>query len=345
MSARVALRRLLAASAALGAVAAALHASRMPGMPGVSGALAAPASVPTPQVPAPAPAAPSAQPAAPTPAPVVALVPDLVDVRRSVLLGPSAQVYAPDPAPSAPRWLRRSAGGVASNVRGAALLDGELIAAGAQTPLYRRRGEQWTLAQLGQRGRVVLGTGPVFSIAIGKQIFVHSAGKVVRVGAAPGAVTALWAASDKLVFLAGEQGVLRRRGAAFVPVPQTEGTLGFSGAAPHAITAQAAVNLRSGLRVRLPGTAVLAVPSPVEPAAVVTLPSGKLALTQQLTSGAVAELPGPALPLAAAVDGAGRALLALPDGVHLLEGSTWTSGALADELPAARPGPPPARSR
>ncbi|MBK7539032.1 MAG: hypothetical protein IPI49_27435 [Myxococcales bacterium] len=305
--------------------------------------------------PAPAAAtAPAAAAAAAAPAPkakaeaalIAALVPDLADVRKSTLLGPSGQLYAPSAAAGALRWIRSSPGGVAATVRAGARLDGEVVAAGSHAPLFRRRRDQWAVAPLGQRGRIVLGTGPVFSVAIGKQVFVHHGGKVVRVGAlATGTPTALWAASDTAIFVATEQGVSRRRGAAFVPVPQTAGTLGFSGATPHAITRDELIDLRAGTRLRLPGGAVLAVVSAGKPAAVVELPSGKLALTRDLRQGTTVDLPTPSLPLAAAVDGSGRAVIALASGLHVLDGATWSAAALSDALPPARPGPAPARSR
>ncbi len=262
--------------------------------------------------------------AAKPPPPVAALLLDDRDVRQSTLLGPSGQIYEPAaPVASgsvgppgsagspgsgaatseAPRWIRRTAGGVSSTVAGAARLDGELLVSGAQTPMFRyREGQpggatspngspgtspttsptaasksspgsrpsgQWLLAQLGQRGRIVYSSGPFFALAIGRQIFV--AGKapaaktaipsvetpptlrLLRVGTAPGNVLALWASSETSIYLLTDQGVFRRRGSAFLPALKQPGVLGFTGAAPHALTADTAINLRTGARVRLPG--------------------------------------------------------------------------------------------
>lgn len=319
-------------------------------------------------------------------APVAAVVLDPKDVRQSVLLGPSGQLYEPAaastaPAPAAtpsaapssppPRWVRRSAGGVSSTLAGAARLDDEIYAAGTQTPLFRRalssssagnngasdaQSKQWKVTRLGQRGRVVFGTGPFFSLSIGRQIFIRVQGRFVRIGTAPAAVVALWASSETAVAFATEQGVFRRRGAAFVLTTKVPGVLGFSGAAPHALTVDTAINLRTGARVRLPGQMLRAVRSESAPAAIVRPPAGPLVLARDLTAPAshISLPPSPGgtgggttdePPAFAAVDAAGRALISASDSVLMYDGTTWQPAALADELPAARPGPSAARSR
>ncbi len=324
-------------------------------------------------------------------APVVAVVLDPKDVRQSVLLGSSGQLYEPaanapakaasapttPAAPAAPadpsgppRWVRRAAGGVSSSVASAARLDDEIYAAGTQTPLFRRalsssrpspgaadeQARQWKVTRLGQRGRVVLGTGPFFSLSIGRQIFIRVRGRFVRIGTAPAAVVALWASSETAVAFATEQGVFRRRGAAFILTTKVPGVLGFSGAAPHALTVDTAINLRTGARVRLPGQMLRAVRSESAPAAIVRPPAGPLVLARDLTApgshislppvaSAPGAVPSDELPAFAAVDAAGRALISASDSVLVYDGTTWQPAALADELPSARPGPSAARSR
>lgn len=261
---------------------------------------------------------------------------------------------------------------------------------------------QWLLAQLGQRGRILYSSGPFFALAIGRQIFV--AGKapaaktaipsvetpptlrLLRVGTAPGNVLALWASSETSMYLLTDQGVFRRRGSAFLPASKQPGVIGFSGAAPHALTADTAINLRTGARVRLPGLLLRVARSSSTPAALVRAPSGALVLARDVTNPArnvelppppAAQLAPPAAPAPApsispsisptpapapstglspaapepsinalvAVDAAGRALLASPSALLVYDGAAWTSGVLADELPAPRPGPAAARSR
>lgn len=362
-------------------------------------------------------ARPPAPPSAPAPRQVTALVFDDGDVRKSTLIGPSGQLYEPAPAaiapgtpgtpgtpgapaPSAARWVRRLAGGVSSTVSGAARADGELIVSGAQTPVFRQREGQWMLAQLGQRGRVLYSAGPFFALAIGKQVFV--AGKppppakgaipsvdpaptlrVSRVGAAPGNVVALWAASEASIYVVTDEGVFRRRGSAFVPALKLPGVVGLSGAAPHALTADTAINLRTGAKTRLAGPLLRVARSDSTPAALLRAPAGGIVLARDVTNAArnvelppppAAQLappaplaspappappasptagrpPPPAIPALpslqalAAVDAAGRAVVASPSVLLVYDGAAWSAGLLLEDLPAPRAGPAPARSR
>ncbi len=340
---------LRAAAVLAGAALAAAAARSAPAAaPGAAAAAIAPGA---------APAAPIATPAlALAPSPVTALVLDGKDLRQSTLIGPSGQVYEPTSpaaaaaatsAATAARWVRRSAGGVSSSVAGAFLLDGQLFAAGASTPLFRRRHNQWQIVHLGQRGRVAFGSGPFFSLAVGRQIFISKEGRFLRTATAPGAVLALWSASETAMLVATDQGVFRRRGNAFSPVGgKLPGVVAFSGAAPHALTAELAINLKTNARVRLPGQLVRAVRSESTPSAIVRTPAGALALARDLTSASSSlALPSPAVPSLAAVDAAGRAVLVSSEGVRVYDGVAWLPTALADELPAPRNGPSPARSR
>ncbi len=309
--------------------------SSTPGLAPTAGTAAPPAGSAAPPAGSAAPPAGSAAPA------LVAIVADLADVRKSELIGASAQRYLAEPGEL--RWLRRSAGGVAVTVRGAARHRGELVVAGGRAPMFRLRGDTWAIAPLGQQGRAMLGTGPVFSIAIGKHIFVDVAGKLTRLGAVPDPVVALWAASERSVFVATEKAVLRRSGATFQALPQSAGAIGFSGASPHAITAGVAIDLRSGTRTALPGNATAAAQSGSKPAALVTTSAGRTALWRH-GQPAPLELPQGLVATSLAVDAEGRALFVGPAGAALLADGSWHTLELADALPAPRPGPGPARS-
>jgi hypothetical protein len=361
-------------------------------------AVAAPASTATSASTAtPASTAPAAAQARPI-ATIATILLDGKDVRRSTLVGPSGQIYEPSTAPSAVapasspgssalsaallapvRWVRRLAGGVSATVASAARLDGELLVSGAQTPLFRQREGQWLIAQLGQRGRVVFSGGPFFAIAIGRQIFIPArpavgaaaavaaaaaSPRLLRIAASPGDVIALWASGENAVYLVTDQGVFRRRGNAFVPALKLPGVLGLTGAAPHAITIDAAVNLRTGARVRLTGQTLRVIKSEATPAAILRSATGSLVLARDLTTAAGnVELPTDAAipaaldpsappsapsstaPTIAAVDAAGRALVASPTALLVYDGTTWSTALLTDELPAPRVGPGAARSR
>jgi hypothetical protein len=375
--ARTAHRSARLAAAALVALAAPLLID-----PPARSAIAAPALT----APASAPAAAPAAPVAPQARPLATILLDRKDVRRSTLVGPSGQIYEPPagastvaPAPSPARWVRSLAGGVSATITGAARVDGELLVSSAQTPLFHRREGHWQLAQLGQRGRVVFSSGPFFAIAIGRQIFVRakppagvaaaaSAPRLLRVGTAPDNVVSLWASGETAIYLVTNQGVFRRRGAAFVPSVKLPGVLGLTGAVPHAVTIDTAINLRTGARVRLTGQTLQIVKSESSPAAILRSATGSLVLARDLTSAAgnvefPAAAAAPAAPTAApdpaappnapsstapalaAVDAAGRALVVSASGLLVYDGTTWTKAVLTDELPPPRVGPGAARSR
>lgn len=289
----------------------------------------------------------SAAPAAA--APVTAMLADSMDIRRSTLIGRSGQIYEPSETTgpvASPRWIRRGEGGISASVVAAMQVDGHVMIVGSQTPLFRRSDGKWMLSPVGQRGRVVVGSGSFFVMAVGRQVFIHSGGRYVRVGTAPGTVVSLWASSETTIFLATDQAVFRRRGSSFVPAANVAGVVGFSGAAPHAIRADVAINLRTGARTHVQGKVEQVVQSMSTPAAIVRTAMDKLGLAIDLTrSVAAVEIPIEQLPTAAAIDSAGRALVASADQLVVYEGTTWRPGSLVDELPAPRPGPPPALSK
>ena len=300
----------------------------------------------------------SALPVAAEPA-LAAAVGSPDDVRQTVLVGPSGQLWEPDGSGT---WTRRSAGGVAADVGGATRATGMgIVVAGRATPLYRREGDLWLSLRFGERGRTVVAAGPRAAVAVGRQVFIHSAGKWKRVGATVRPPLALWAGSDTKIYAASDTGVLRLAGGGFVahaPTPITGFGTG-AGAAPWAIATDGGVLDVTTKRLHHPtaadGGAITAQLVTVAADGTVWVlgrtATGAAALAQ-LRKGAWTVAPSPPLaaddlPVVLAVDRAGSVLVATRAGaVHLgAADGTWKAGVLAEALPAARPGPAPARTR
>jgi hypothetical protein len=271
------------------------------------------------------------------------------DVRRTILVGPSGQVWEPDGLGG---WTRTAGGGVAADVRGAIVVD-DLIVAGAATPLYRRRDDGWYGLRLGERGRTVLGTGPRAAVAIGRQIFVHDRGAWTRVATADRNVVALWATSERKLYVATDRAIFRLAGKKLVshlPIAATA----FAGATPLALTADGAVHdvtTRAALAPTADGQPVI-----VEAAATAADGTpwlvGRIATERVLvrrTRAGWERRPAPPLGdepvVELAIDRAGRVIIVTAAGaVHLAgEDGTWTRGTLTTRLPSPKPGPGPAR--
>jgi hypothetical protein len=288
----------------------------------------------------------AAAPAHAAPAAIAAVVgPDgAADVRTSTLIGPSGQVYAGD---GAGRWVRTVPGGIAADVRGATRIGADLLVTGISTPMYRFDGKTWTATRVGQSGKTFLGRGPVPAVAIGKHVFVERKGKWARVGQAPGAVTAVWA-SAKRVFVVTAAGVHVLRGSTFVrtraPVSAIVGTTAAWGIADDGV-----FDLATGRAVSTAVGVIAATAGDAAPWLVVSAGTAPPRLVGKVGTTAVAV----DTPLAAgtalagiAADRAGNVALVTAAGeVHLRIGDTWSTGALADELPPAKPGAGPAQTR
>ncbi len=272
------------------------------------------------------------------------------DVRRTILIGPSGQVWEPDGQGA---WLRTAAGGVAADVQGALVVD-TLVIAGKATPLYHLDAGGWYGLRLGERGKTVVGTGPAPAVAIGKQLFVWTHGAWKRVATADRPVVALWAASERKLFVATDRAVLRLAGSKLVshdPVPVAT----FAGPTALGLTADGVVRdvaARAALAPRVDGQPVLAERATAAadgtPWILGRLGSDRVLVRR--TRAGWERRPDP--PLATddvvvhlAVDAGGRAILVTAAGdVQLADADgTWTRGTLTTRIPAGKPGPGPAR--
>jgi hypothetical protein len=278
---------------------------------------------------------------------IVAIAAHPTEVTKSILVGPSGQAYERD----GDRWLRHHEGGVAADVSGAALLDGDLLVAGVATPLYRRTAGTWSASRLGADGLTTLGSGPTPAVLVRRQVFVLAKGRWQRVGNLPAfkKAFAVWASGPKSVWVSTDQGTYRLKGSDFVRAGDPVDS--FAGAAPWGIT-------RDGVR-KLPATT-------------------KIAATLDGTTGAIVAAAGAGKDLHVAIDLGGRITLARVDGSRLVkiddlpvtspvaamaadaaavliahrDGSVsvrandaWVTSKVADQLATRAAGPAPSRTR
>jgi hypothetical protein len=262
------------------------------------------------------------------------------DVRTAVLVGPSGQVYAGD---GKGRWVRTLPGGIAADVTGAARVGTDLVVTGISTPMYRFDGSGWSAERVGQNGKTVLGRGPLAAVAVGKHVFVQNKGKWLRVGSAPGPVTALWASSTKKVFAVTAAGVHALRGSDF---QRTRGPVtAIVGASPWGISADGVVDVGSGRSVSAATGIVAAAGGEGAPWLVTSDGASPLALVHK-TVRVDTPIPAGTAVAGLAADKAGNVVIVTAAGdVHVRTGDAWSTGTLADELPPAKPGPGPATTK
>ncbi|HWM85241.1 MAG TPA: hypothetical protein VNO33_05370, partial [Kofleriaceae bacterium] len=182
-------------------------------------------------------------------------------VASAILVGSAGQLYHPA-GPG--RWQRRSGGGTSVDLRAAvraAPRSDEVLAIGADTPLFRFRGGAWRAEPLSNRGPASLSaTGPLPVLAVGRHIHALESGAWVRLASAASRASAAWAAGPKGLVVALADGALARfDGRRFSPLrsPLAAGdaVVILLGASPAAIYGRA----ESGAWIRIDrgGTAAL----------------------------------------------------------------------------------------
>ena len=128
-----------------------------------------------------------------------------------VLVGRSGQLYV---AGADRVWRRRSAGGVARDVRAAVrspTRPAEVIAVGDDAPPLRFAGGAWRAELVGNRGAAALARGGgVPALAIGRHVYTLEKEAWVRRTSAGKTVTAVWAASPTSILVATGDGALAR---------------------------------------------------------------------------------------------------------------------------------------
>ncbi|MEO6776423.1 MAG: hypothetical protein ABI467_25995 [Kofleriaceae bacterium] len=304
---------------------------------------------------------------------IVALAPgpSSSDAREAIALGPHGEAYEPDGKGA---WVRRHGGGLSGEVVRASRA-GALVIAGVEAgPPFGYRagavGGAWNLIVLGLHAKAIVGRGPRATAAFGKQVFGLESGKPVRLADAPGVVSAL-GASPHAIAIETDQGLARleagtRRWKPIAKAPAhviallddrwalvdrglldltkravTPWPAGFRVATAIAVTSDLVV--AAGLHGNAPELVTLA-RSRLSREAIA--PSGGLPGRAGGT-GTADFGTGAAAIISVVADTAGRVVVAAQDGQLAVrdKAGTWTFGRVRSELPADRPGPPPAASK
>ena len=194
---------------------------------------------------------------------VAALAPEPgAGIATAVLIGRAGQLYHPL-APG--RWQRRSAGGVAVELRGAVRpgpRSDEVIAIGADAPLFRFRGGAWRAEPLPNRGPAALSaTGLLPVLAVGRHIYKLEGDAWRRRASASQRVSAAWAAGPTALIVATADGGLAHwNGRRFTPLrsplPAGQSIVALLGASPAAVFGRAEAG--AWIRIDRGGAAAIA---------------------------------------------------------------------------------------
>lgn len=295
-------------------------------------------------------------------APVIAaLAPGDRDAREAVALGPNGQAYEPD---GKGVWIRRHAGGLADDVTRATRAGALVIAGVDGGPPYAYRRGEWNLVVLGLHAKAVLGRGPRATAAFGRQVFGLDTGKPVRLADAPGPVAMLGASANGIV-IETDAGIARLAGKRWKPIANAPAHVLALLDDRWALVEHGLIDLRTqnttawpaGFKVAsafaVDNGLILAVGTRGTNPELVTLKAGKLVRAAiAMTPTVVRSLPAPVAPaigagiVAIVGDRVGRVVVATHDALWIRDkAGTWTVGELRDELPADRPGSPPAESK
>lgn len=312
---------------------------------------------------------------APPPAhPLVALAPPAPgtdDPRRAVPIGPHGEVYAPDAKGA---WVR-TLPATTADVLSAAGRAGPAVVAVGEGVVYRLADNGWSAVRLTQRGGAVMAPGPRAVAAVGKQLFALDrlvGGEPAKLAQAASPVLAIGA--GKAIVMATERGLVRVDGAKLTPVAHAPRRVNRLVSDQWALVDRGAVDLRTGTTTPWPAGVTVQVAAVGPGDGLVAVGASRAGLELVVITGkpaAVTREPIAITPggtaVGVAMDRAGHAVVALRDGrlavreppprggAHggrLPKGHTpaptppptWTTVDVTEELPAARPGVPPAAS-
>jgi hypothetical protein len=293
----------------------------------------------------------------------VASAVNIDDIHAIPLIGDGGQVFVHQGDDTSLRWIRRQPGGFSASITAARTTKAaplQMLMAGKAAPLFRWIDDAWQALPVGQKGKTVLGDGPVTCVAVGRQIFVWKDDRMQRVGQAAGNVTGVWASSETSVYIATEQGAFALRGKLFKPIGGTKlvGGIVIGATKPVLAVGQFLVALDTGRRVDVGSAVMLATaagkigsakaPEPTWIASVVSDSSPAtygikvvklLGTTSDVTSVAA---PDNAIATSLAIDSQGRILLTADSRAWLYLDGSWRPLEIASELAAAKPGSGPA---
>lgn len=301
---------------------------------------------------------------------IVALAPGPTasDAREALALGPHGEAYEPDGNGA---WVRRHAGGLAGEVVRATRAGAFAIAGvdGGPPFAYRPgkevRGEgdavgAWNMVVLGLHAKAILGRGPHATTAFGKLVFSLVGDRPAKLADAPGVVASL-AASDKAVVVETDKGLARLelKGAAkWKPIANAPAHVLALLDDRWALVERGLFDLRAPKLIAWPAgfhpASVVAVTNDLVVAAglrggaaeLVTL-KGSAFAREPIATGAAKLGTAAAQIVAVVADRLGRVVVAARDGQLAVrdKAGAWTISEVRSELPADRPGSPPAESK
>lgn len=280
-------------------------------------------------------------------------------MRLAVAIGPAGEVYEPDGKGA---WIRRTRLTTSRTISLAARAGGAIVALGDGV-VYRLASNGWSAIRLAQKDTARLSVGARAVAAVGRQLFALDAltgGEPTKLGAATGDI--LLFGSGATIAIATARGLFRINGGKLAPIKSPRPARMLVGD-QWAIVEGGAIELRTGKLAAWPaGLAVeVATTGPDDRLIAVARGADRRTLeVMTVRAGKVErapiELAPTGVPVGVAADRAGRAVIAFRDGRLAVRGASgagagagappvWTTVLPVEQLPAARPGSPPAPSR
>ncbi len=276
------------------------------------------------------------------------------DARHAIAIGPTGELYEPD---GKGEWVRHRAIAIAAQVTAATRAGAMVIAATRDGLPFRLAADGWTVVHLAARAKAIVGAGSRPIAAVGKALFALDAQVpspthgTAKIPDAPAPVLAVGASPGGVV-IETEHGLARLEGSKWKPIATAPPHVAALLSDRLAIVDRGLYDLRANKTVAWPagmrvvtaiatGDAdVLAIAQHGAALELVTAHAGKLAREPL-------PVEAPAAPVVGLVaDRAGRIVVALRDGrLVIRDRAGWSTVHVKDELPAAKPGAPPATSR
>jgi hypothetical protein len=265
------------------------------------------------------------------------------DARRAIAIGPEGQVYEPDGRGA---WSRRQLGGTAAQLV-TATRTGDVVIAGAKdAPPFKLVAGAWTAIYLGPHAKAIVGVGSRATAAVGKTVFALDRATPIRLADAPAPISALGASATGVV-AATTAGLVRLDASTWKPIKGAPPTVVDLISDRWAVIEHGLVDLRTQKPIAWPTELAISAATAVGDAVLVAAVRGTavelVTVRPRTLDREPVPLDPPAPIVGIAADPAGRVVLATRDGrLVVRDGGTWTTTTVHDELPAARPGPPPA---
>jgi hypothetical protein len=292
---------------------------------------------------------------APQPPPVAtlaALAPG-DDALEVVAIGAGGEVYEPDGTGA---WVRRMRVATADRLSMASRA-GRTVVAFGEGIVYRLAPNGWSAIRLHQKSKAVMSGGAYAVAAVGRQLFAldrSAGGEPLKLALAPINIVAIGASigtsAPAIVVLTDRGALLRVAGTKISAIANAPRKITHLVSDRWALVQGGAVDLRSNRKTSWPAGLQISVAAqgPNDRLVGVARQRGKLELVTVSNGNLEREVAAAAadgVPVAVAVDAAGRAVIALRDGLLVVrDKGTWTATSVRDEPPSPHSGPPPARS-